>query len=735
MGATAAADPTITEYPTPTSNSLPYGVTPGPDGNVWFTEANSHNIGRITPIGTITEFPLPTTDTSLTSITSGPDGNLWFTEVGYPSRVGRSTTGGTITEYDIPTDSASPIGITTGPDNNLWFTEQGANKIGKITTDGDITEFSVPTSNSYPGFISAGSDGNLWFTETNANKIGRITTSGTFTEYSIPSSSRFDNPQDITSGPDGNLWFTEPFSNRIIKLTTGGVFTPFNIPTHTSTVQGITAGPDGALWFTDQFANQIGRITTSGTVTQYSAPTSNSGPFLITTGPEGTLWFTEYNGNQIGKLVLASAPAAPTNLAAPSPTTSAPALSWDAVTGATSYNIYRNGSLIDSVTTANTTSYTDYLAPEGNNTYYVTAVNSGGESGHSNGVSVLVDRTAPTIAYTVNPTPNSNGWDNTSTTVTYTCTDNTGGSGIASCSSPQTKSADGTYTLTGTATDNAGNSSSVNVTVNIDSTAPTVANVTLATDPLAVNQTTTLSANVTDNTSGVSKVEDYTGTDPGQGNGTPMTLSNGTATATVGPYSTAGMHTYFVRSEDNAGNWSSPMSVILDVYNPAGGYAAGHGSVVPNGSTSNTNPSDVLPTETGNNLKAKFDFTVKYVNSTDTTPTGTSTFSWGSTCNKPQANCFVVTTDTTVNPAIGSLAWLIDPGDNTATFQGTASVSQGSTNLSTNYPVRISVTGTTTTSPGHYLLKVYSVGANPDTASPLYQASGDLSGGSVVLHG
>src|SRR6266704_3476957 len=93
MGATAAADPTITEYPTPTSNSLPYGVTPGPDGNVWFTEANSHNIGRITPIGTITEFPLPTTDTSLTSITSGPDGNLWFTEVGYPSRVGRSTTG------------------------------------------------------------------------------------------------------------------------------------------------------------------------------------------------------------------------------------------------------------------------------------------------------------------------------------------------------------------------------------------------------------------------------------------------------------------------------------------------------------------------------------------------------------------------------------------------------------------------------------------------------------------
>jgi len=428
----------------------------------------------------------------------------------------------------------------------------------------------------------------------------------------------------------------------------------------------------------------------------------------------------------------ASIPSAPTNLTAASPAQN-PFLSWTASSGASSYNINRNGADIGSTTN---TAYTDNTAPEGTDTYYVTAINSGGESNPSNNVNVLVDRTAPTITYAVSPTPNSSGWNNSGpVTVSFTCTDNSGGSGIASCTSPQTESVDGTYTLTGSATDNAGNSSSVTVPVKFDSTAPTVSNVTLATDPLAANQTTTLSANVTDNLSGINKAEYYTGSDPGQGNGTPMTLSNGTATATVGSYATAGMHTYYVRTEDNAGNWSSPMSVTLDVYNPAGGYAAGHGSVVPNSATSNTNPSDVLPTETGNNLKANFDFTVKYVNSTDTTPTGTSMFAWGSTCNNPHANCFVVTTDTTVTPAIGSLAWLIDPGNNTATFQGTASLSQGSTNLGANYPVRISTTGTTTTSPGHYLLQVYSVGANPDTASPLYQASGDLSGGSVVLHG
>jgi fibronectin type 3 domain-containing protein len=424
--------------------------------------------------------------------------------------------------------------------------------------------------------------------------------------------------------------------------------------------------------------------TNEPSYTDNNAP-AGTNTYYINTYARGTY------GTPTNTVSVSATPTAPTNLTATSPTQN-PALSWDAVSAATSYNIYRNGSLIDSVTTSNTTSYTDYNAPEGTNTYFVTAVNSGGESGHSSSVGVLVDRTAPTITYAVSPTPNSSGWNNSGpVTVTFTCADNSGGSGIASCTSPQTESADGTYTLTGTATDNAGNSANVSATVKIDSTLPTVANVTLATDPLAVNNTTTLSANVTDNAggSGISKAEYYTGTDPGAGNGTAMSLTGGTASATVGSYATAGMHTYYVRAQDNAGNWSTPMSVTLDVYNPAGGYAAGHGSVVPNGPTSNTNPSDVLPTETGNNLKANFDFTVKYVNSTDTTPTGTSAFTWGSTCNNPHANCFVVTTDTTVTPAIGSLAWLVVPGDNTTTFQGTASVSQGSTSLGTNYPVRI----------------------------------------------
>ncbi|MGZ3644267.1 MAG: virginiamycin B lyase family protein [Ktedonobacteraceae bacterium] len=205
----------ITEFPVPTSNSLPQGITLGPDGNLWFTEYSGNKIGRITPTGTITEYPIPTANSSLTSITSGPDGNLWFTEY-YPGKIGRITPIGTITEYSLPANSLVES-ITSGPDGNLWFTESyQPSQIGRITPTGTITEYPLPGYRSFPFGITSGPDGNLWFAESLANQIGRITPTGTIKEYPTPTTS--SSPQYITSGPDGNLWFTEYDGNKIGKI-------------------------------------------------------------------------------------------------------------------------------------------------------------------------------------------------------------------------------------------------------------------------------------------------------------------------------------------------------------------------------------------------------------------------------------------------------------------------------------------------------------------------------------
>jgi streptogramin lyase len=72
---------TITEYTIPTASSYPWGITAGPDGNIWFTEYRGNRIGKITPSGSITEYPIPTALSQPVGITAGPDGNLWFTEL------------------------------------------------------------------------------------------------------------------------------------------------------------------------------------------------------------------------------------------------------------------------------------------------------------------------------------------------------------------------------------------------------------------------------------------------------------------------------------------------------------------------------------------------------------------------------------------------------------------------------------------------------------------------------
>lgn len=88
---------------------------------------------------------------------------------------------------------------------------------------------------------------------------------------------------------------------------------------------------------------------------------------------------------------------------------------------------------------------------------------------------VKLDKTAPSIDFSLSPTPSSGGWNNTDVAVTFNCNDAT--SGIASCTEPITISdPDGGYIVTGTATDNAGNTTSVSAMVMIDRTAPTVTN-------------------------------------------------------------------------------------------------------------------------------------------------------------------------------------------------------------------------------------------------------------------
>lgn len=101
----------ITEFLIPTAETIPFGITVGPDGHVWFTEGAANQIGRIDPVtGKVTEFRVPTANARPRNITMGPDGHVWFTE-----QIGRqigkiNPATGVVTE--LPTPNASPGSIT-----------------------------------------------------------------------------------------------------------------------------------------------------------------------------------------------------------------------------------------------------------------------------------------------------------------------------------------------------------------------------------------------------------------------------------------------------------------------------------------------------------------------------------------------------------------------------------------------------------------------------------------------
>jgi streptogramin lyase len=317
---------TFNEYPVP-DNGFGVklsGITAGPDGNVWFTNASidGGEIESITPAGAITAFPQGPDRPS--AIVTGADGNLWFGgKFGSldHTEINRITTDGTVTSFFLPSIDGAlfPIAevVTLGPDGNVWYGETqyspGQGVIGHVSPDGQAASSFVVLGSSDIDSITAGPDGNIWFIPGFVDGhyyVGRVTPDFQYSLFEIPGTD--NGAWAVTAGPDGNLWATLEHGDRqghilsssIARVTVDGQFTEFPLPDGSHAGASITTGPDGNLWFTEPFANQIGMMTPDGQLTEYAIPTPNSNPQAITAGPDGNIWFTEVGSNQIGEIVL-----------------------------------------------------------------------------------------------------------------------------------------------------------------------------------------------------------------------------------------------------------------------------------------------------------------------------------------------------------------------------------------------------------------------------------------------
>ena len=140
----------ITEFAT-ASRSHSFGITAGPDGNLWFTGELDQQIDEIDPTtDAISEFPIPVANSDPQGITAGPDGNLWFAEPAARAiSVEFNPTTDAINEFSLPAANGSAPRSRRAPTATSGSPQGG--HVGTInpTTDA-ITEYAVP----YTGSIS-----------------------------------------------------------------------------------------------------------------------------------------------------------------------------------------------------------------------------------------------------------------------------------------------------------------------------------------------------------------------------------------------------------------------------------------------------------------------------------------------------------------------------------------------------------------------------------------------------
>lgn len=300
-----AASGTVTLFPTPTADSHPFGITAGPDGNVWFTEKNlvAKPIGRIAPDGTITEFAT-SAGSAPEAITTGPDGNLWYSD---GNNVGRMTPAGVATVFN-GFGIIGGRGIAAGPDGNLWVVDGQGDQLVAIRPNGTKADaVAFPTTGANAQQITRGPDGNMWFTTSNTDKVGRLNmgvTPHTITEFPIAPGS---GARGIAAGPDGKIWFAESNLKKIGRMATDGTGYQESGTTiaPTSDPEGIAAGRDGAMWVSIFNGRQIGRIDTALSLTQFATATpADMGPRYIAQGADGNMWFSDETHGAIGRITV-----------------------------------------------------------------------------------------------------------------------------------------------------------------------------------------------------------------------------------------------------------------------------------------------------------------------------------------------------------------------------------------------------------------------------------------------
>jgi fibronectin type 3 domain-containing protein len=328
----------------------------------------------------------------------------------------RNTVNNSGTATQIGTDSASPFDDTTASLGQTYFYwVKAANACGEsgfsATDSGSLGNLvpAAPTGVAASDGTSCTSVTVSWNAVSGATQYevwrNTVDDSATATSLGVDSASPFSD-SSVTPGTTYFYWVTanNACGNSAFSASDSGFAQANTIaaPTGVTATDGTLCNSVSVSWNAVGGASSYtiwrNTVNNSGSATQIG--TASASPFSDTTALASTTYFywvqavgpcgsSSFGGPDTGSRGSGTAPAAPSNLTATDGQCNATTLTWNAVSGATSYVVYRgirtspNQALQIGTSTVN--SFSDTTGAFGTRYYYwVRAVNGCGTSGFSN---------------------------------------------------------------------------------------------------------------------------------------------------------------------------------------------------------------------------------------------------------------------------------------------------------------------------------------------------------------
>jgi len=291
----------IQEFSIPTPCTNPLAIVADYDGNVWFTETNTGNLGKFDPITeTFTEYENPTwpdgTRSMMWGIDYGPDGSVWFTDETYDSVWKFSSIDETYVRLAYPNEGNSLPQKLKIDGSKIIINDFTGNKLTLLDPNqsgDDVNYLSIPSpvDNSVTADFTVDANDNIWFTNwlfqqggvlVKFNQNGYLDSVAGSDEQSLPLldfvkiyelPKTLLTPNGATISDDGTIWLAD---------TTSSSFFNFD-PTTKEFIQYVTADP-----ILDTYGNQTGIV---------KSPISR--PYWIEADDQGRIIFNAQTANNI----------------------------------------------------------------------------------------------------------------------------------------------------------------------------------------------------------------------------------------------------------------------------------------------------------------------------------------------------------------------------------------------------------------------------------------------------